>query len=212
MSTQHSDQARRAKRWLDNTMVVLVLGLFALGAAAVISGDYQMRPVLSGSMRPGLPVGGIVITERVPTSTLQVRDVVVFHRPGEPGEFVVHRIIALTPSAAGPIVQTQGDANTAPDPWKVSLHGATAYRAVFSVPLIGYVAVWAHGPAGRDALMVVGLLLIVGAATGAMIARRSAKGANLRTDQAAPDAAAPSSSNVDAGVHVRAEAASSAGA
>lgn len=111
-------------------------------------------------------VGGVVVTERAPTSALQVRDVVVFHRPNKPAELVVHRIIVLTPSAAGPIAQTQGDANDTPDPWNVSLHGATAYRAVFSLPLIGDAAVWAHGPAGRNALVLVGLLLIVSPTTG----------------------------------------------
>lgn len=212
MSTQHTSRFRRGQRLFDSALMVVVIGLFGLGAAAVISGDYQVRPVLSGSMRPGLPVGGVVVTERVPTSTLQVRDVVVFHRPDKPAELVVHRIIALTPSAAGPIVQTQGDANTVPDPWKVSLRGTTVYRAVFSLPLIGYAAVWAHNPTGHQTLTLVGLLLIVGAAIGAIVTRRSARRASPGTGQPAPDAAAPSSSDVDADLPVKAEAASSAGA
>jgi len=216
MLIRRTSQSRSIWRRLDSALVAIVLALGVLGAAAVISGDYQMRPVLSGSMRPGLPVGGIVITERVPTSALQVRDVVVFHRPDKPAELIVHRIIALTPSATGPIVQTQGDANTVPDPWKVSLRGATAYRAVFALPLIGYVAVWAHGPTGHQMLTFVGLLLIVGAAIGAVVTRRSAKrarpGANPGTDQQAPDDAAPSSSDVDADLPVKAEVASPAGA
>ena len=212
MQGRHSPRSHRARRWFDNALVVLVLGLFALGAAAVISGDYQVRPVLSGSMRPGLPVGGIVITERVPTSALQVRDVVVFHRPDKPAELIVHRIIDLTPSAAGPILQTQGDANNARDSWKVSLQGATAYRAVFALPLIGYVAVWAHGPTGHQMLTFVGLLLIVGAAIGAVVTRLLAKRASpsTDTDQPAPDAAAPTSSDVDADLPVEAEVASPA--
>lgn len=163
-------------------------------------------------------VGGVVVTERVPTSALQVRDVVVFHRPDQSAELIVHRIIALTPSATGPIVQTQGDANTVPDPWKVSLRGATAYRAVFSLPLIGYAAVWAHGPTGHQTLTFVGLLLIVGAAIGAVVTRRSARRAttdtdtDTDTDQPTPDAAAPSSSDADADLPVEAGVASPAGA
>ena len=211
-------RSRQVRRLIDSALMVVVIGLFGLGAAAVISGDYQIRPVLSGSMRPGLPVGGIVITERVPTSTLQVRDVVVFHRPDKPAELVVHRIIELNPSAAGPIVQTQGDANTVPDPWKVSLHGTTAYRAVFSLPLIGYAAVWAHNPTGRQTLTLVGMLLVVGAAIGAVItrllARRASPGKNTGADasRTAPDAAAPSPSHVDADLPVEAKVASTTGA
>jgi signal peptidase I len=150
-------------------MVVLV-GLVAVGAAAVISGHYQLRPVLSGSMRPGLPVGGIVITKRVPVASLQVRDVVVFHSPDQPQELIVHRIISLAPGASGPVVKTQGDDNSAPDPWTVTLQGETAYRAVYSLPLLGYVAVWAHGPSGRQTLMVTGLLLLLATAVGGLTA------------------------------------------
>ena len=210
MREQRGPRFRRTRRWLDNALLLLVLGLAGLGGAAVISGNYQVRPVLSGSMRPGLAIGGVVVTERVPTSELQVRDVVVFHRPDHPEELVVHRIIALTHDSTGTIVQTQGDANDAPDPWKVSLRGSTAYRAVFSVPLVGYAAVWAHGTTGRETLMIVGAFLIVGAAAGGVISlRQSTKGERLHADQLTPDDSAPSSADVDRNVdsEVRVEAA-----
>jgi hypothetical protein len=70
---------------------------------------------------------------------------------------------------AGPIVRTKGDANGMPDPWRVTLRGTTAYRASFSVPIVGYVAVWVHGPAGRQTFLVVGLLLIVFAGAGGIV-------------------------------------------
>lgn len=172
MCAQHTPRPHLTKRLVRNALVVVILGLVGVGAAAVISGSYQVRPVLSGSMRPGLAVGGVVITKRVPISTLRVRDVVVFHRPDHPQELVVHRIISLTRGAAGVIVQTQGDANDTRDPWKVTLRGTTAYRAVFSVPLVGYAAVWAHNPSGRETLLLIGLLLVLGAATASLVQRR----------------------------------------
>ena len=169
---QHRSRRRQVRRWVDIALLVAFIAFVAAGLAAIASGRYQVRPVLSGSMQPGLPIGGVVITERVPVSGLQVRDVVVFHRPGQPTELVVHRIISLTPGPSGPIIQTQGDANTVPDPWKVSLRGPTAYRAVFSLPLLGYGAAWAHGPNGRVTLMSIGLLLVAGAAAGSLVQLR----------------------------------------
>lgn len=210
MREQHRSRLRRARRWLDNILLVLLIGLFGLGAAAVISGNYQVRPVLSGSMTPGLPIGGVVVTARVPVSALQVRDVIVFHRPDKPDELIVHRIIALTQDSTGTIMQTQGDANYVPDPWRVRLRGSTAYRAVFSVPLVGYAAVWAHGTTGRETLMIVGAFLIVGAAAGGVISlRQSTKGERLHADQLTPDDSAPSPADVDRNVdsEVRVEAA-----
>ena len=156
----------RRKRAARTAMAVILAALVTAASIAVLSGHYQLQPVLSGSMRPGLPVGGVVVTHRVPTASLELQDVIVFHRPDRPNELVVHRITALTPGPNGPVVQTRGDANTKSDPWRVTLEGSTAYRAVFAVPLLGYASVWLHSPAGRWALVAVGLLLVSGAAVG----------------------------------------------
>lgn len=172
MCAQHRTRQRSLRRWTQSVVLAVLLGLVALGVAEVASGRYQVRPVLSGSMRPGLPVGGVVITKRVPIDSLHVRDVVVFHRPDQPQDLVVHRIISMTPSSSGPVIETQGDANDAPDPWTLTLNGNTAYRATFSVPLVGYVALWVHSRNGRLIFFSVGFLLVAGAAASGLFARR----------------------------------------
>lgn len=172
MVARHILRERPARRWIRGTLLAVLIGLVGFGAIAVMSGRYQVRPVLSGSMRPGLPVGGVVITKRVPVTSLHVRDVVVLHRPDRPQTLIVHRIVSLTAGASGPVVQTQGDANKARDPWKVALRGGTAYRAVYSVPLVGYAAVWVHSGAGRRAFILIGILLVFGATISALLTRR----------------------------------------
>ena len=191
-----TDQRQRGpiRHWVNIALTLAGVGLLGLGVAAIVSGRFQVRPVLSGSMEPGFPVGGIVVTERVPISELQIRDVVVLHRPDRPDELIVHRIVALTPSANGPVVQTQGDANTIPDPWKVTLRGATAYRAVYTLPLIGYAAVWIHGQVGHTALLIIGLLLVGFAVTGSLRHRsRHAGGTAPSADQ--PVEGSPTAAN-----------------
>lgn len=175
MGIQHRRRAHPIRRWLEGVVIAIVVALAALCVAAVASGRYQVRPVLSGSMRPGLPVGGIVVTQQVPASSLNVRDVIVFHRPDKPDELVVHRIVTMKQGPSGPVVQTQGDANNAADPWTVTLQGDTAYRAVFSLPYAGYVAVWMHSPAGRTAILLVGLALVIGAGVSGVFSRRAKK-------------------------------------
>ena len=174
---------RPVRRWIARAVIAALIGLVGLAALAVLSGRYQVRPVLSGSMRPGFGVGGVVITERVPVSSLHVRDVVVLHRPDQPKELFVHRIISLTPGPSGVVVKTQGDANDAPDPWQVTLRGDTAYRVVGSVPLVGYAAVWAHNPDGRRTLLMAGLLMILAATASVFVARRR----SAASDPAAED-------------------------
>jgi len=171
--TRRRGTTRRTRNYIWLAVLIALVGTAVL---AVASGRYQVRPVLSGSMRPGLPVGGVVITERVPVSSLHVRDVVVLHRPDVPDELVVHRIISMSQGPDGMIVHTQGDANSEPDPWTVQLRGATAYRVVYTLPLFGYVAVWAHSPAGRESFLLVGLFLLVAAGAGGLLAKRRAAG------------------------------------
>ena len=163
----------QARHWAGIALTVLLVGLVGFGVVAVATGRYQIRPVLSGSMEPGIPTGGIVITERIPISALHVRDVIVIHPPNRPDELVVHRITALTQSAAGVVAQTQGDANTAADPWQATLQGTDAYRAVGALPLIGYASVWAHGATGRAVLIALGLLLVLFAVVSAIRQRNA---------------------------------------
>ena len=101
----------------------------------------MVTPVLSGSMRPGLAVGGVVISQRVPVDSLAVRDVIVFADPYKPSEQIVHRIVRITKNKSGQLqFNTQGDANTVRDPWTITIRGNDVYRVRWSVPLLGYVA------------------------------------------------------------------------
>lgn len=159
---QGSKRRRVVGRLTTAGLIVLAL-LVALVALGVLSGNYQIRPILSGSMRPGFPVGGVVISKRVPMSDIKVRDVIVFTRPNNRSERVVHRIIKLDRKGSAVTVKTQGDANPAPDPWTLNLRGDTAYRVRYSIPLLGYPAVWYHS-SGRALLLVAAGLVIVVAA------------------------------------------------
>lgn len=150
-----------AKRTIGGLAIAALVAACVLVITAVVSGEWQLQPILSGSMRPGLPVGGVVAVQRVPTSSLQVRDVVLFHPPGQPNDTYVHRIISMTKTPDGYVIRTQGDANRYPDPWTIRFRGPWAYEARFTVPLVGYAAVWYHSPAGRKALFLAGGSVIV---------------------------------------------------
>lgn len=192
VTSEHPARERRLSRF-GTVMVVGASLLLALVAIAVLSGNYQIRPVLSGSMRPGLPVGGVVITHRVPLADIKVRDVIVFTRPGNPSEMVVHRVIQLDRHGSTVTARTQGDANDVADPWTLSLHGTTAYRAMYSLPLLGYPAVWLHNMNGNHILAAIaGAGLLVAAASTWRNDRRARRrpGDGPSSDSAADEGAA----------------------
>jgi signal peptidase I len=137
------------------------LATFALAAvlvlfigATVIGGltRHHFEQVITGSMVPVIPVGSMVVTEQVGVTNLRVGDVLVFPKPTNTSEVIVHRIVQLTTASNGAIqVQTKGDANTAQDPWVIQQpRNGRADRAVYILPSLGTAVVM-----GRNSLLVL---------------------------------------------------------
>lgn len=126
-------------------MISLIAGInFYLLNAQRIGGDSLPMPfgcgaavVLSGSMEPTLSVDDLLIIKQLPE--YKEGDIVVYQSKSS---LIVHRIIALD----GDTVQTQGDANNAPDePVNISsVKGAVA--AV--IPRIGVLVRLGRTPIG----------------------------------------------------------------
>jgi len=159
----HTPHRGTIRRVLSTLLLVVAFCALAFAALQVRSGDWHATPVLSGSMRPGLQPGDVVVTQRVPITDLQVRDVVVFYPPNETTRQTVHRIVRLTVKGGTTSITTWGDANLVRDPMVSSLKGTTAYRMVRVVPLAGYPAIWLQN-AGRGILAIaLGAILLVAA-------------------------------------------------
>jgi signal peptidase I len=158
--------SRSATKWAGRLVVALMIGVLALAASQVLIGRYQVHPVLTGSMRPGFSLGSVVVVKKVPATSLHVRDVLLFHKPTNPSDYVVHRIVSIRDTAAGKVIQTKGDDNPVKDPWTFTLKGRTAYTAQFTVPYLGYAALWLHQPRTRHyAVFAAAILLLFSAAS-----------------------------------------------
>jgi signal peptidase len=121
--------------------------LFAacLGLAAVMlipaALGYQRYVITSGSMTGTYDRGSLVYDEVVPVSELRVGDVITFTPPRGPGPKgrVTHRIFSIASDRAGNrVFRTKGDANSSPDPWRITLPGPTQARVVMHVPYVGW--------------------------------------------------------------------------
>ncbi|MFC4244166.1 signal peptidase I [Gryllotalpicola reticulitermitis] len=120
---------------------VAVIGALAIVfvAVALVMG---LRPadVVSGSMRPTLPVGSIVLTKEVPASTLKVGDIVQLPRQDTDG-VVTHRIQHIAAASNGTYRLTlKGDANKLADPQPYTVRTAGLYKG--DIPVLGAVAEW----------------------------------------------------------------------
>ena len=164
--TSVAERRKTFRRGLSTLLLLLAFGALAVAGYEVKTGQWHATPVLSGSMRPGMQPGDVVVTQRVPISDLRVRDVVVFYPPNQTAHQTVHRIVKLTVKGGTTSITTWGDANAVADPLVSSLRGTTAYRMVRVVPLLGYPAIWMQN--GSRGILVIGLgviLLITAAVT-----------------------------------------------
>jgi signal peptidase I len=153
--------------WLAGVATVVAAALLLV---ALVLGPrvlpYRTYTILTGSMQPTLPVGSQVVLEPVKSDQLKAGDVIAFRKPGAKGMIVTHRILRVEHRSTGDVFVTKGDANGAPDPWRVRATG-TGWRSVLDVPFVGYGVEVLQRPVFR-----ILLLTLVAAVLGLVSLRR----------------------------------------
>ena len=139
-------------------MFVLLAALLLVTLGPRLFG-FETFYIRSGSMRPGLPVGALVVATRVPAANLHVGDVIVFSRPDSPSDMVTHRIVAVEDSPTGKQFVTKGDANSVADPWRVQAAGV-GWRESFSIPKLGYAVGYTRVALGSVGLFGAAIIML----------------------------------------------------
>jgi signal peptidase len=155
------------KRALKNEYVksaiflIIILGLigaFWLGLRAYLNTEYPLLAVASGSMIPTLNVGDLIVVQgglNVSSVVAQygTGDIIVFHKPGNPDELIVHRAVEKINDG----LKTKGDNNGGADYWIVT-DDELVGKVVGVVPYLGYVPLYVHSPTG---IMIILLIIVV---------------------------------------------------
>jgi signal peptidase len=115
----------------------------AVGMASVLFlwfslGVFPVRPtvIISGSMRPGIEIGDIVLVGKINPKLLKTGDIIQF-RQKDSSIPVVHRIIEVVPADDKYVYTTKGDANSQPDSEPV-LSEQVVGRVITIVPKVGW--------------------------------------------------------------------------
>ena len=156
-------------------LAVAVVGfiLFWYGLRAAFRTDHPLMAVATGSMRPTLEVGDLIIVQGgLNGSEINAAlkdadppgDIIVFpgERVGMPGELIVHRAINKTQDANGLWrFKTQGDANRVADPRDVK-ETEIVGKLVGRVPLLGWPNLFLQTFQGKLLIIVLlGILIII---------------------------------------------------
>jgi signal peptidase I len=134
-----------------------------------------------------LDVGDIIIIQGVDIQDLKTdypnSDIIVFHRPDNPDELIVHRIVDVTIIDGKRYFFTKGDGNSAPDTWPTIPktweydpwnngnadipQGAVSEdlivgKVVMRVPWVGYIAIFMHDNLGiNNEFIIIPIIIIL---------------------------------------------------
>lgn len=148
------------KIWNIITTIVIVI-VVILALILFVPKIFGITPmaVLSGSMEPTYHVGGLVFVQKVDAEDIKINDPITFTLSG--GDTVVtHRVIEINEAEKSFV--TQGDANDSPDGSAVAFSNLKGRALDFSIPLLGFVAVYLASSTGIIILggIIVAVILI----------------------------------------------------
>jgi len=153
--------AKSALRWGKRAGVAAIVA-GALSYLALIVLRYEPMVMVTGSMQKTIPVGSLVVDQKVDPQQLEVGDVISFEKPLGARGIDTHRIVAIKNDKGKRLYQTKGDSNPVADSWVISFdHGTAAHRVAFSVPYAGNVLIFARSPLGRLALIAYVCLILL---------------------------------------------------
>ncbi len=161
---------KEALKWIGNIAILFLLILVLLNGYSMLQTrrnpnhlpsvmGYTPMSVLSGSMRPMLEPGDMIVTKKVASENIVIGDVITYQVDNN--TLVTHRVINTLQENGIYRFQTQGDANNVEDQQLVeSANIVGAY--VFKIPKGGYIANFTRSPIGFIALIILPVLLLLG--------------------------------------------------
>ena len=177
-------------------LIVLIVFGFWYGSQLVLNTQYPILAVVTGSMcipydgncdgwsHPfdrTLHVGDLIIVQGVNPADLSAdypnSDIIVFRKPGNPDELIVHRIVAVNEVGGKLYFRTKGDGNgnkwpnipqpVEYDPWQeengvpgVSEDNVMG-KVILRVALVGKIVLLMRNPAGILVVIVLVILLVL---------------------------------------------------
>jgi signal peptidase I len=177
-------------------LIVLIVFGFWYGSQLLLRTPYPVLAVVTGSMcipydgacdgwshpfERTLHVGDLIIVQGVNPADLSDNypnsDIIVFHKPGDPTELIVHRVVAKEEINGKVYFRTKGDGNginkwpSTPlpseyDPWREDgvagvSEDSVVGKVVMRVPSVGNIVLFMRNSAGIIIAVAIAVLLIV---------------------------------------------------
>lgn len=138
-------------------MVNLDLDAFFVPSLLISSFGIQLHTVTTGSMRPGINPGAVVVTHATTMGTLTKGNVIIYF-DSQINDVIAHRIISITDKGQQVSIVTKGDANALPDPTILEFKSTKVAKVGWVIPKAGFLVSFLHSTAGKIGVIVIFLL------------------------------------------------------
>ena len=147
---------------VGNAVLVFLIIIGALIAFSMlpIKNNYQVLTVMSGSMKPTIPVGSVIVIK--PVAEYKVDNIVTFKTPGstKKKDFTTHRIKEIKGENGVVTYVTRGDANEDSDREYIEKDSILG-KELFAVSLIGYLIGYIKTLPGLVLIIIVPAAIII---------------------------------------------------
>jgi signal peptidase len=133
--TETAVEARKSSSlagWVIVALISVLIIFFCFGALG-----FNLSIVGSGSMKPAMDVGDIVIVREIAADDIHEDDVILYKKESS---MTIHRIIEIQHDNPSISFVTKGDANSAPDPVPVHPEQIVG-EVVFRIPKLGWIGI-----------------------------------------------------------------------
>lgn len=155
-------------------VVIVIVGVVAFwyGLSAAFRTEHPLLAVASGSMEPVLYKGDLILVQGVqnaceihaaPKDANPPGDIIVFRKPINPSELLVHRAVEKINEDGRCYIRTQGDANDVSFPWERELNQSDIVGKYTGakVPLLGHIALYFGSFEVKVAFILLCIILLI---------------------------------------------------
>lgn len=156
-------------KWAGNILTVALLIIAGMSVYSILQSrmhpgqvpsilGYMPMSVLTGSMRPVLEPGDMIIVRKKDPGAIQTGDVITYRM--DANTLVTHRVVEIVNKDGNLQLRTKGDANNTEDERLVASNQVIGSLFV-RIPYGGYAAKFVRNPAGFFILILIPILLLI---------------------------------------------------